>query len=207
MGDGQTHSAFKRANVVGEVGNKAVEELCEIGIIKKEKSKKVFTNWSENESISAKLYFTSPFLRFWFAFVSPLFKGVRDGNYEEVQQRFINRQSEFQELIFTQLCFELIKKDFDNIKTISSYWDKENSLDIFAKTTSLETVVGMTRFTNTKLKKSDLTKLQDNCKKAHIDADIYILISKKGFSSELKALKGEKIKLYTLKDFKRILIS
>ena len=46
MGDGRTHTAFKRADVSKEVGIKAVEELCQTGIIKLEKSKKVFTSWS-----------------------------------------------------------------------------------------------------------------------------------------------------------------
>jgi hypothetical protein len=204
LGDGQTHSAFKRANVANDIGMKAIDELCEIGIIRLEKSKKVFTSWDENESVSNKLYFTSPFLRFWFAFVSPIFKGIRDGDYKEVKERFINRKNEFIELIFMQLSHELIKKSFTNIKEISSYWDNNIHLDIYTKSPKI--IAGFTRFSNSKMKKSDFTRLQESCKKANIEVDSYILVSKKGFSSELKSLKSEKLKLYTVKNFKKLIL-
>ena len=34
------------------------------------------------------LYFASPFVRFWFAFVSPYFKGIKQGDYKEVESSF-----------------------------------------------------------------------------------------------------------------------
>ncbi len=206
MGDGKTHTAFKRANVSEEVGFKAVEELCEIGIIKLQKSKKIFTSWGENESVSNKLFFTSAFLRFWFAFVSPIFKGIRDGDYKEIRQRFANRENEFMNLTFTQLSHEFLKLEFkdDSIKEISTYWDNEIELDIYAKTESGKTIVGSCKYSNSKIKKSELTKLQESCEKAKIDADIFVIISKRGFSSELKSLKGEDVKLYTVKNFKKM---
>ena len=209
MGDGKTHTAYKRANTSKEVGDKAVEELCETGIIRLEKSKKIFTSWAEEngEKISNKLFFTSPFLRFWFAFVSPLFKGVRDGDFKEVKERFANRQSEFMQLTFTELSHELLKLSSkeDPIKEISTYWDNEVELDIYAKTVSGKVIAGICKYTNTKMKKSALTKLQEDCKTAKIHADSFVLFSKNGFSNELKSLKGEKLKLYTLKSFKKLL--
>ena len=209
MDDGKTHTAYKRANTSKEVGDKAVEELCESGIIRLEKSKKIFTSWAEEdgEKISNKLFFTSPFLRFWFAFVSPLFKGVRDGDYKEVRERFTNRQSEFLQLTFIELAHELIKinEKEDPIKEISSYWDNTYEIDIYAKTKSGKTIVGTCKYTNAKLKKSTLTKLQEDAKQARIEADTFILVSKSGFSNELKAMKGENLKLLTLKSFKNLL--
>jgi len=206
MGDGKTHTAYKRANVAKEVGEKAVGELCETGIIRLQKSNRVFTSWSESESVSNKLFFSSPFLRFWFAFVSPIFKGIRDGDYKEVRQRFANRASEFIQLPFTQLSHELLKLSFDDdpITEISTYWDNSIELDIYAQTKSGKTVVGLCKYTNSKVKKSELTRLQELCEKANIQADIFVLVSKNGFSSELKALKGEKLKLFTLKNFKKL---
>ena len=47
--------------------------------------------------------------------------------------------------------------------------------------------------------------IQNSIKEADINADIFIIIAKKGFSSELKSLKGESLKLYTLKNFKELL--
>ncbi len=206
MGDGRTHTAFKRANVSAEVGMNAVEELCKTGIIRVEKSKKIFTSWSENESVSNKLFFTSPFLRFWFAFVSPLFKGVRDGDFKEVSERFANRESEFLQLPFVELSHEVLKLSFkeDPIVEIGTYWDNKIELDIYAKTKSGKIVVGSCKYTNSKVKKSELTRLQEICTDSKIEADIFVLFSKKGYSSELKSLKGENLKLLTIKNFKKL---
>lgn len=197
QGDAQTHTAYKRANVSQDVGDHAVFELCELGIIKVKKAKKA--------SISNKLYFNSPFLRFWFAFVSPLFKGIKEGDYKEIKEKFANNQSEFLNFIFEQLSLELIKISLDeSFVDLSSYWDGDIELDIYAKTKSKKTIVGTCKYTNTKMKKNELTKLQEKCKQANITADIFVLVSKNGFSSELKSLKSDSIKLFTLKSFKKL---
>lgn len=209
MGDGQTHTAYKRANTSKEVGDKAIEELCESGIIRYEKSKKVFTSWAEadGESVSNKLFFTSPFLRFWFAFISPIFKGIRDGDFKEARERFTNRENEFMQLTFVELAHEFLKINAkeDPIVEISTYWDNKIELDIYAKTASGKTIVGSCKYTNTKLKKSELTRLQEACKTVKIEADIFVLFAKNGFSSELKALKGENLKLFMPKSFKQLI--
>lgn len=206
MGDGQTHTAFKRANTSKDVGENAIAELIETGIIKLEKSKAVFTSWEESESVSNKLFFTSNFLRFWFAFISPIFKGIRDGDYKELRERYTNRESEFLQLPFTQLAHEFIKLEFkdDPIVDVGTYWDNNIELDIYAKTKSGKTIVGSSKYTNSKVKKSELTKLQELCQSAKIQADIFVLFSKKGYSSELKSAKGENLKLYTVKSLKKL---
>ncbi len=209
LGDGKISSAFKRANVPSEVGNKAVEELCELGIIKVEKPKKVFTSWADEYKIPNRLIFTSPFLRFWFAFVSPLFKGIKEGNFKEVQERFTNRQQEFLNPIFVQLSHELLKQNFkdDPIVEMGSYWDKDTEIDIFGKTASGKTVVGSCKYTNAKMKKSELSTLEAKCAQAKIDADIFVLVSKRGFSNELKSLKSDTLKLLSVKNFKNLLVN
>jgi len=206
MGDGKTHSSFKRAGTEEDIGERAVESLVESGIIRVETSKKEFTNWSENEKIDNKLFFTTPFMRFWFAFISPLFKGIRDGDYDEVHKRFKNRESEFVQLPFIELTHELLKKSFeeDKLIEISTYWDRDIELDIYGKTTSGKIIVGSCKYSNAKVKKSELSRLEELCKKADIKADIFVIMAKKGFSTELKSLKGEKLKLFTLKNFKKL---
>jgi len=206
QGDGRTQTAFKRANVSAEVGANAVEELKESGIIKVAKPKVISTSWKDSDSVANKLYFTSPFLRFWFTFVSPIFKGIRDGDYKEINELFANRSSEFVQLPFVELSHELIKMNFvdDKIKEISFYWDNEIELDIFATTEAGKVVVGVCKYTNTKLKKSELSRLEELCQKANINADIFVIVSKSGFSNELKTLKGEKLRLITLKNFKKL---
>ncbi len=207
LGDGRTHSAFKKANVDNEAGMKAVNELCEMGIIRREESKKEFVSWAEDYKVSDKLIFNTPFMRFWFAFVSPLFKGIKEGDYKEVQDRFANRKADFVNLTFEQLSLELLKLEFKNDPIIQSgsYWDKDVEIDIYAKTKSGKIIVGSCRYSNSKIKKSELTKLQEKCKVAKIEPDIFVLSAKNGFSSELKSLKGENLKLFTLKNFRSFL--
>lgn len=208
QGDGGTHSSFKRAKVDDEAGSNAVEELTQRGIVRVEKAKNIFTSWDENEKVDNRLYFNAPFLRFWFAFISPLFKGIRDGDFKEIKQKFDNKKSEFTQLGFIQLSHELLKKTYteDNIQEISSFWDRKNELDIYAKTASGKIIVGSCKYSNAKVKKSELSRLQEICKESNIKADIFIIVAKKGFSNELKSLKSEQIKLLTLKSFKNLLL-
>lgn len=206
QGDGRTHSSFKRAKVDEEAGTNIVEELTQKDIIRVDKAKNIFTSWGENEKVDNKLYFNAPFLRFWFAYVSPLFKGIRDGDFKEVKQKIQNSENEFRQLVFVQLSHELLKLQMqdDPVVEVGSYWDREVELDIYAKTKSGKTIVGVCKYTNSKIKKSELSRLQEACEKAKIKADTYVIVAKKGFSSELKSLKGEALKLFTLKSFKAL---
>ena len=206
-GDGKTHTAFKRANVSQEIGQNAVDELCDTGVIRLQKGSKFFTGWAKNESVANKLFFSSPFLRFWFAFVSPIFKGIRDGDYKEIRARFENRESEFVHLPFVELSHEFLKlsyKEEDPIVEIGTYWDNEIELDVLAKTKSGKIIVGSCKYVNSKVKKSELTRLQESCEKSNVKADVFVLFCKKGYSSELKSLKGDNLKLYTVKSFKKL---
>lgn len=207
MGDGRSNTAFKRANVSQEVGNSALDYLCENGMIKRNFSKKISNSWMDHEASSAKLSFNTPFIRFWFAFVSPIFKGIQEENYEEFHQRFTNRFDEFLNLTFEQLSKELLQKSFtqDVIVDIGSYWNGETDIDIFAKTASGKTIAGICKYTNTKTKKNELTKLKETCSKAGLKADIFVIFSKTGFSNELKSLKGEDLRLFTLKNFNKLM--
>lgn len=206
QGDGRTHTAFKRAGVGAEVGTNAITQLKESGIIRVLKPKVVSQNWKEGESVANRLLFASPFLRFWFAFVSPIFKGIRDGDFKEIRELFANKRSEFVQLPFVELSHELLKLNFidDKIVDIQSYWDNEISLDILATTESGKIVAGICKYTNAKLKKSEFSRLQELCQNAGLNADIFVLVSKSGFSNELKSLKGENLRLITLKNFKKL---
>jgi len=52
------------------------------------------------------------------------------------------------------------------------------------------------------VKKTELTALKEKCQKVEINADTFILFSKKGYTSELKNLKKtENLQLFTVKNF------
>jgi hypothetical protein len=200
LGDGRIHSVLKRAKVSRDEGVKAIDFLLKSGLIREEKSK---TNafFQENQA-DDKLFFTLPFMRFWFAFISPIYKGVAQGNYDEFEERFKNRADEFGELIFEQLSLEVLKQNFEDVKEASSYWNKEIQLPIYMKLSTNQSVIGLSKYSKQKMKKDSLTKLQNFAKELHIKNPIFVLVSKNSFSSELKALKSQEIQLYSIKNFK-----
>lgn len=200
LGDRRTNSSFKRIKMSFDDGMDIVEEMRDDGVIKLERS-------VGDAYVSDKILITSPFLRFWFAFVSPVFKGIRDKNFEEFFKIYNNRKVEFRDLIFDQLSHEFVKITFneDKIYNIGRYWDDEIEIDLVAKTKSGKVIVGSCKYTEKKLKKSELTKLKENCEKVEITADIYLIFSKKGYSSELKSLKSDSIQLFTCKHLKELI--
>ena len=194
LGDGKEHAVFKRANVSQSVGRGAIEALVEKKIIQIHKVK----------THDDRFYFTTPFLHFWFAFVSPLFKGVRDGDYSEVKKRWENYAHDFFAEAFSRLARDMVKKMLteEKVMRVMPLYTENEMFDLFVESKSDTTILGTIKYTNAKLKKNELTKLQERAQTANISADSYIIVAKKGFSSELKALKGEKLKLFTLKNFK-----
>lgn len=197
LSDGKLHAVYKRAKVEESIAEKAIETLRERGILRQKRCK----------GADDKLFFTTPFLRFWFAFISPIFKGIRDGDYREVQERWERHANEFTNQTFKELSQDLLRKSFkeEPIMEMSEYWQNDGlEIDIYGLTKSKKRVVGLCKYSNNKVKKSELTRLQELCAKANIQADIFVLVAKKGFSSELKSLKGEQLKLYTVKNFKAL---
>jgi len=196
-GDRRTNSSFKRASLSFDDGMDLVEELRDIGFIKLERC-------TEDVYVSDKILFNTPFLRFWFAFISPIFKGIRDKDYTEFFKLYNNRKAEFTDLVFSQLCHEFIKESFseDKIYNIGRYWDDNKEIDIVAKTKSGKKIAGLCKYTDKKLKKSELNRLKDLTKETNITSDIYVLFSKKGYTNELKILKSDTVLLFTCRNLK-----
>jgi hypothetical protein len=198
LGDRRTNSAFKRCNINFDDGIDIVDQQCDNGVLKLHKSKFKLANQKVNLDISEKLIFTAPFLHYWFACVSPIFKGVRDGDYKESLERFNNRKSELFAFTFEQLCHELVRVIYKDsgIETIGRYWDNsEDILKLIAKTKDGKIVVGSVIYRDKKAKSSDLNALIDTTRELGIDANEYIVFSKRGFSSELKAKKSSSVRL------------
>lgn len=207
LGDRRINSSFKRADVDYDEGIELIQTFCEKEIIREETSLDHLTNQFEENDSADKLVFASPFIRFWFAFVAPLYRGVKRGEYDECYERFDNRKQEFMDFIFEQLCHEYIKETFieDEIEEIGRYWDSEDEIDLLAQTYSGRIIVGSCRYVDSKTKKNEINRLKDICKKLDIVPDFVVLFSKKGFTNEVKALKNESLKLYTAKSLKALL--
>jgi len=209
LGDRRINSSFKRADAEYDEGIKLIQTFCEKEVIFEETSIDHLTNKFEQNDSADKLLFVSPFLRFWFAFVSPLYRGVKREEYGEVYERFDNRKQEFMDLIFEQLSHEYIKVMFkdDEIEEVGRYWDSENEINLLAETATGKVIVGSCKYNNSKVKKNEINKLREVCQKLEIVPDYVVLFSKSGFTNEVKSLKNESLKLFTVKSLKALLLS
>ena len=199
-GDRRTNSSFKRAKVAYNDGMDCIEDLLDLGVIKLESSFK-------NNYAADRVIFVSPFIRFWFAFISPLFQGIKNGNYDEFYNSFNNKKMEFTQFIFEQLCHEFVKLYFqdEKIYNIGRYWDDKTEINLLAKTKADKIIAGSCKYINSKIRKNELTKLKENCQNADIVPGTLIMFSKNGYTSELKSLKGEKLKLFTCRNLKALI--
>jgi len=203
-GDRREHSAFKKANLKREEGEEAIDFLIENGLLVFDKS--IEKPVDEKDGNSDKLLFTQPFMRFWFSSVSPYYKSIREGDYKEMKEHWNHMQHSFSDLIYDQLVMELMKKSFKDdpkggyIASIGSYWDKNVEIDILAKRKSGKMIAGVCKYSKSKANKSELTKLKEKCAQAELEVDTFVIFSKNKFSSELKKEKGEKVKLFSLRN-------
>lgn len=203
-GDRREHSAFKKVNISREEGEEIIDYLIKDGFLIFDKSVEKPVN--EADGISDKLLFITPFMRFWFAIVSPTYKSIKEGEYAEVKLRWQQFKSEFVTLIYYQLILELIEHSFkeefegDAIESIGSYYDKNVEIDILVKRKSGQILAGACKYGKQKANKSELTKLKEKCQKSELDVDTFVIFSKNKFSSELKKEQGENLRLFSLRN-------
>ena len=208
-GDRREHAAFKKVNIGREAGEEVIDFLIKDGFLKFDRS--VEKPVDEKDSISDKLLFITPFMRFWFAVISPTYKSIKEGDYTEVKARWEGIKAEFTTLIYQQLFFELLQLNFkeefegDPIESIGSYYDKNVEIEILIKRKSGIFLAGSCKLGKQKMNKSELTKLKEKCKKASLEVETFILFSKNKFSLELKKEKGENLRLYSLRNLARLM--
>ena len=200
-GDRREHSAFKKTKIHRVEGEESIDFLVQNNLLIREQPQA--KPLDPTEEVSDKLLFTLPFMRFWFALVSPFYKGIKEGEYKEFKDSYNNAKAEFSKFIYERLVLELVKESFDksdSIQKIGSYWDSDSMLDILAKTKSGKIIAGTWKFSKSKAKKSELTKIKETCTKIDLNTDIYLIFSKSGFSNELKNEKSETVKLFAMKN-------
>lgn len=205
LGDRREHSAFKRANLTRRDGEKSADLLISEGLLYRERSQEDPVD--ENEEITDRLVFATPFIRFWFAFVSPYYKGIKEGDYTEMQQKWANTRQSFFEPVYESLIISLIEQSFrdDSIMEIGSYWDKRVEIEVLGKTKSGTIVAGSCKYSKSKANKSELASLYEKCTYAQIKPDLYIIFSKNGFSSEFKKEKNGSLQLLSLKHLRGLI--
>jgi len=205
LGDRREHSAYRRADLSRKEGEESAAFLIKFGLLSRQESQADPVD--ESEEISDRLVFTAPFLRFWFSSVSPYYKGIKEGDYREMKEKWENTKQSFFDQVYEGLVIALVKQSFkeDWIAKIGSYWDKNNEIEILGKTKGGKVIAGSCKYSKSKATKSELTKLQERCAKAALTADIFVIFAKNGFSSEFKKEKSDTLKLYSLKNLKTLM--
>lgn len=219
IGDRRLDSAYRRARIGKERGSEAFAYLRQIGYLciehsretppRKTHPKQRFKKEIERHRISHKFRFATPFLRFWFAFVEPYAKSIRENNYTPMLAYFRTHYSEFVGFIFEELCDlyieEVLTKRFgDSVIDSGSYWDREVEIDLLSETQSGKTWVGECKWTNHKLNKKELHKLEEKCVKLGLHPDKLFLFTKRGFSNELHTLKERHLHLFCAEELESL---
>ncbi len=215
IGDRREGSAFRRARIGKERGSEAFEFLRLNGYLTLERSREMplirahpkqkFKKEIEHHKISHKFRFTSPFLRFWFAFVEPFAKSIREGNYQPFLDHFHGQFNAFVGFTFEELCDLYIRevlapKFKSDILDSGSYWNREVEIDLFIETIEGEIWVGECKWTNHKVNKKEFHKLEEKCTKLSIVPDKILLFTKRGFSNELDSLKDKRLYRFNAED-------
>jgi len=219
VGDRRIFSAFNKAGLNNGNGGAALNYLQEKGLIQLEYSREEHprdkyprTKLKREEArhrISHKVLFTYPFIRFWFYFVVPHIKEIEAGEYKAFLKDFKLRHNSYTSLVYEELSEVLLNYNLRDAHIVSSgsYWDANLEIDILTVTQNGRIYIGECKWTNHKVNKKELHKINDKCQKLGIEPTQIVLFSKRGFSKELSQLSGAKLALYSSEDFQALLKS
>ena len=219
VSDRRIFSAFRRAGLNNSNGGSALNFLQEKGLItleysREEPAKSLKPNSKlkrevARHRISHKVLFTQPFVRFWFYFIAPHTKDILEKNYENLFADFALRQNSYTSLVFEELSEILLNYHIRDSQILSSgsYWDANIEIDILTITDDEKTYIAECKWTNHKITKKELHKLEQKCEKLDIEPTQIALFCKSGFSKELLSLAGKNLALYGAEDFEALLKS
>ncbi|QOY54380.1 DUF234 domain-containing protein [Candidatus Sulfurimonas marisnigri] len=216
IGDRRIFSAFNRARLNNQNGGIALNYLQDKGLIQIEYSREEpakslnpkgrVKREIAKHRISHKVLFTYPFIRFWFYFIVPHAREIALGNYDKFLKDFEIKQNSYTSLVFEELSEVLLNYNLRDSQILSSgsYWDANVEIDILTITQDEKVYVAECKWTNHKVNKKELNKINEKCEKLEIDPDQIIFFSKRGFSKELKQYEGKKLALYRSEDFEAL---
>ncbi len=192
---------FKKARTGRDKGEEAMDYLEMKSLLRFDAS--IEQPKEKSAEKSDKLFFEFPFMRFWFATVSPYYQTISKGNFTEFETKWNSLRGNFYILLSNQLVLELAKQSLakkfekDPIVSIGSYYDKKIQITILAKRKSGKLIAGECKYSKDEAKINMITSLKEKCQKAQLDVDEFVLFSKNGFTSELAHLDDENLTLLT----------
>ncbi|MEA3433231.1 MAG: DUF234 domain-containing protein [Campylobacterota bacterium] len=209
LGVNHEHDAFKKAKIGRDRGEEAMDYLEKKSLLKFDFS--VEKPLKEGDGKSDRLHFELPFMRFWFAIISPYYKNISEGDFTEFREKWNQLKANFSIVLSNHLVSELVKQSFvqkfesDPIVSIGSYYDKHVQIEILAKRKSGKMLAGECKYSKEAAKVHMYTSLKEKCQKAELNIDDYVLFSKNGFTSELNQMNDAKLMLLTNRDLSLLL--
>ncbi|WP_415397477.1 DUF234 domain-containing protein [Sulfurimonas sp. CS5] len=216
VGDRRIFSAFNRAGLNNGNGGAALNYLQERGLVqieysREEPAKSLNPNGKLKKEIarhriSHKVLFTHPFIRFWFYFIYPNIRNIQNKKYERLFESLEKKQNSYTSLVFEELSEVLLNYNLRDAQILSSgsYWDAKIEIDILTITNDERVYVAECKWTNHRVTKKELHKLQEKCERLGIEPSQIIFFSKRGFSKELKQKQGKDLALYSSEDFEAL---
>jgi len=197
LGVNHENDVLKKAKVGRDKGEEAIDYLISKSLIKFDLS--VEKPLNDGGGKSDRILFDLPFMRFWFAMISPNYQSISQKNYEEFTQKWSKIRENFSILLNNLLLLELVKEicnrkdEKDPIVKIGSYYDKKVEIDILAVRKSGKMIAASCKYSKEPAKINMMHTLIEKCTKAELEISDYILFSKNGFTSEVEALKEKEV--------------
>ncbi|MEA1879028.1 MAG: DUF234 domain-containing protein [Campylobacterota bacterium] len=199
LGVNHENDVFKKAKVGKDKGEDAVDYLVGKSLIKFDLS--VEKPLDAYGGKSDRILFDLPFMRFWFAMISPNYQSILEGDYDEFAQKWHKIRDNFPILLSNLLLLEVVKQTLnekyenDPIVKIGSYYDKKVEIDILAIRKSGKMIAVACKYSKEPAKSNMIHTLIEKCSKAELDISEYVLFSKNGFTPEVEALKEKEVVL------------
>ena len=211
-GDGKLYSVLRKAKVSESLGEKIVQELVSLNVLKVETSresplrnhpKHKLKKEQRSYRVQDKLRFVQPFMRFWFGFVTYYKNDLALGKGDAFLDNFEKHYDRLRSLVYEQLCDALLVQYYEVHSTIidsGSFWNIHSEFDILAVSQDKKVILGECKYKDRKVCKNELTKLKAKALESGIKVDVYALFSKSGFSNELLQTQDKNLLLFDLND-------
>jgi len=199
LGVNHEKDVLKKAKVDKDKGEEAIDYLVSKSLIKFDLS--VEKPLNDQSGKSDRILFDLPFIRFWFAMISPNHQSISEKNYDVFTQKWQRVRDNFSTLLNNLLLLELVKETFnvksknDPIVKIGSYYDKKQEIDILAVRQSGAMIAAACKYSKDPAKSNMMNTLIEKCEKAELAISDYVLFSKNGFTTEVEALKEKEVVL------------
>ncbi len=203
------HDTFKKAKIGRDRGEEAIDYLQNKSLLTFDYP--IEKPLQANNLKSDRLLFSLPFMRFWFAMISPNYKSIAEGDFTEFRQKWMKLKENFSFLLSNLLVRELVTQELskkfadDPIASIGCYYDKKTYIEILATSKSGKLLAGACKYSKDVAKTNMIETLKQKATTAELTIDNYILFSKNGFSAEVLANQNAEMTLLSAEHLSSLL--